>query len=64
MNFDTMTAENLDNFSLMWLMYQLLPQVLTEQFDTLASQYRNIEHMHEGVWFPKNVFDTMTAMKT
>ena len=35
---------------------QLLPQFLMEQFDTLPIQYRNIEHMHEGVWFGKNIF--------
>ena len=29
---------------------QLLPQLLMEQFDTLPIQYRNIEHMHEGVY--------------
>ena len=33
---------------------QLLPQFLMEQFDMLPLQYRNIEHMHEGVWFGKN----------
>ena len=38
---------------------QLLPQLLIEQFDdTLPSQFRHIEHMHEGVWF-----DKMTAMR-
>ena len=42
---------------------QLLPQLLIEQFDTLPSQYRHIEHMHEGVWFQKKCFDKMTAMK-
>ena len=35
------------------LAYQLLLQLLMEQFDTLPSQYINIEHMHEGVWFQK-----------
>ena len=35
---------------------QLLPQLLMEQFDTFPIQYRNIEHMHEGVWFRKNNF--------
>ena len=29
---------------------KLLQQVLMEQFDTLPIQYRNIEHMHEGVY--------------
>ena len=27
-----------------------------EQFDTLPIQCRHIEHMHEGVWFRKNIF--------
>ena len=36
--------------------YQLLPQLLMEQFDTLPIQCRHIEHMHEGVWFRKNIF--------
>ena len=35
---------------------------LMEQFDTLPIQCRHIEHMHEGVWFKKNIFDKMTAM--
>ena len=35
---------------------QLLPQLSMEQFDTLPSQYRHIEYMHEGVWFRKNNF--------
>ena len=26
-----------------------------EQFDTLPIQCRHIEHMHEGVWFRKNI---------
>ena len=34
---------------------QLLPQLFREQFDTLPIQCRNIEHMHEGVWF-RNFF--------
>ena len=29
---------------------QLLPQLLAEQFDMLPLQYRQIEHMHEGVY--------------
>ena len=28
---------------------QLLPQLLMEQFDTLQTQCRLIEHMHKGV---------------
>ena len=39
-------------------------QLLMEQFDTLSIQCRHIEHMHEGVWFTKNNFDKMTAMRT
>ena len=35
---------------------QLLPQLLSEQFDTFPIQCRHIEHMHEGVWFIKNNF--------
>ena len=42
---------------------QLLPQLLMEQFDTLLIQCRHIEHMHEGVWFRKNNFDKMTAVR-
>ena len=43
---------------------QLLLQLLMERFDTLSIQCRHIEHMHEGVWFTKNNFDKMTAMRT
>ena len=43
---------------------QLLPQLLMEQFDTLSLQYRHTEHLHEGVWFRKNNFDKMTAVRT
>ena len=32
---------------------QLLSQLLIEHFDTLPTQCRHIEHMHEGVWFSK-----------
>ena len=39
---------------------QLLLQLLMEQFDTLQIH----EHMHEGVWFTKNNFDKMTAVRT
>ena len=35
---------------------QLKPQLLMEQFDTLPSQCRHIEHMHEGVKFRKKNF--------
>ena len=43
---------------------QLLPQLLMEQFDTFHIQCRHIEHMQEGVWFRKNNFDKMTAVRT
>ena len=43
---------------------QLLPQLSMEQFDTFPIQCRHIEHMHEGVWFTKNNFDKMTAVRT
>ena len=43
---------------------QLLPQLLMEQYDTLPIHCRHIEHMHEGVWFRKNIFDKMTAVRT
>ena len=43
---------------------QLLPQLLMEQFDTLPIKCRHIEHMHEGVWLRKNIFDKMTAVRT
>ena len=42
---------------------QLLPQLLMEQFDTFPIQSRHIEHMHEGVWFRKIIFDKMTAVE-
>ena len=41
---------------------QLLPQLLMEQFDTLPIQCRHIEHMHEGVWIKKIIFDKVTAV--
>ena len=41
---------------------QLL-QLLMEQFDTVPLQCRHIEHMHEGVWFGKNNFDKVTAVR-
>ena len=42
---------------------QLLPQLLMEQFDTFPIQCRHIEHMHEGVWFRKNICKTNTLDK-
>ena len=41
-----------------------LSQLLIEHFDTLPTQCRHIEHMHEGVWFPKNFNDKMAAMSS
>ena len=35
---------------------QLLPQLLMERFDTFPIQCKQIEHMHEGVWFRKKYF--------
>ena len=35
---------------------QLLLRLLMEQFDTLPIQCRGMEHMHEGVWYRKNIF--------
>ena len=35
---------------------QLIQQLLMEQLDTFPIQCRHIEHMHEGVWFKKNIF--------
>ena len=43
---------------------QLLSQILIERFDTLPTQCRHIEHMHEGVWFQKSIIDKMAAMST
>ena len=43
---------------------QLLPQLLIEHFDTLPTQCIHIKHMHEGVWYPKNIIDKMAAMRT
>ena len=43
---------------------QLLLQLSMEQFDTLYIPCRHIEHMHEGVWFRKNNFDKMAAVRT
>ena len=43
---------------------QLLPQLMMEQFDTLPIQCIHIEHMHEVVWFRKNNFNRMTAVRT
>ena len=37
---------------------QLLPQLLIKQFNTLPTQCRHIEHMHDGVWYRKKIFLT------
>ena len=39
-------------------------QLLIPQFDTLLIQCRHSQHMHEGVWFQKIIFDKLTAMRT
>ena len=38
-------------------------QLLKGQFDTLYTQYRHIEYMHERVWFTINIIDKMTAIR-
>ena len=43
---------------------QLLPQLLMEQFDTIPIRLRHIDHLHDGVWLKKLIFDKMTAMRT
>ena len=42
---------------------QLLLQLLMEQFDTLPIRLRHIDHMHDGVWLKKIIFDKMTAVR-
>ena len=39
-------------------------RLLIEQFDTLPTQCRHIEHIDEGVWFKNSILDKMTAMRT
>ena len=49
-----------------WCLHGLINsyrQLLMEQFDTLPIQCRQNEHMHEGVWFRKIIFDKMTAVR-
>ena len=41
---------------------QLLPQLLIDQFDTLYTQYRHIEHMHEGVCSQKLIIHKITVI--
>ena len=43
---------------------QILSQLLIEHFDTLPTQCRHIEHVHEGVWFPKSINDKKAAIST
>ena len=38
---------------------QLVPQLLMKQSDTLPTQYRHIEHLHEEVWCQKLITDKM-----
>ena len=35
---------------------QVLPELLMDQFDTLPTQWRHIEHIHEGVLFKSNYY--------
>ena len=42
----------------------IIPQLLMDEFDTLPIQCRHIEHMYEGVWFRRDNFDKMTAVRT
>ena len=41
---------------------QLLPQLLIDQFDTLYTQYRHIEQMHEGVCSQKLIIHKITVI--
>ena len=43
---------------------QLLSKLLIEHFNTLPTQCRHIEHMQEGVWFPKQIIDKIATMIT
>ena len=43
---------------------QFLPQILMDQFDTMPTQCRHIEHMHEVLKFKKKIIDKMTALRT
>ena len=42
---------------------KLEPQLLLKQSDTLPTQKRYIENLHEDVWF-QNYFDKMSALWT
>ena len=41
---------------------QLEPELLLKLSDTLPTQYRHIEHLHEEVLCQKNFFDKVTAL--
>ena len=43
---------------------QLLPQLLIEQFETLPSQCRYLEYMHEGAWVKNISFNKTTPRRT
>ena len=43
---------------------QLLLQLMMEQFDTLPTQCRHIEYMHEKFGLEKIIFDKMTAVRS
>ena len=50
---DKMSYDNLDNSSGLYYKGVMIVLLLIENFDTLPTHCRHIEHMHEGVWFPK-----------
>ena len=43
---------------------QFLPELCMNQFDTLSTQWIQIEHMHEGVLFKSNIIDKIAATRT
>ena len=65
-----MTATDLEHFSFLYSVnmgyacaiivhtnaIQVLPELLMNQFDTLPTQWKHIEHIHEGVLFKSNYF--------
>ena len=36
---------------------QFIPQILMKQSDTLSTQYRHTEHLHEDVWCQQIIID-------
>ena len=40
---------------------QLLPELLMDQFDTLHTQWRHLEHIHEGGLFNQIIIDNIAA---